>query len=102
MSAHRTHFTPPAAARRRHSWRGLLIAIGTAAVLAVITVAASQGREQMGPAARPASLFEVPGTPALDGPTLAEIRVESFRAGYANAVQDGCRPAVTFPLARAQ
>lgn len=32
---------------------------------------------------------------------LAEIRVQAFRAGYQSAAEQGCTPALAFPLAQA-
>lgn len=104
MSAHRQNYTPAPQPRPRHTWRGILAAFSVAATLAIITIAASQGAEQMGPAPRPVLTFEaVPTALApIDGQTLAQIRVESFRAGYENAVQDGCTPGLTVPIAQAR
>lgn len=101
MNGHRI-FCFPEPHARRHTWRGILAAIAVAATLGTLAVAASQGDEPMGP--HPVQTFEaVPTALApMAGPTLAEIRVESFRAGYETAIQDGCRPVLAAPITEAR
>jgi hypothetical protein len=103
MSAHRTYYYPERI-RRRHTWRSTIAAIAVAAVLGTIVVAVSHGAESMGPVASPVRAFEAVPTPLapMDGQTLATIRVESFRAGYDTALQDGCRPALASPIHEAR
>jgi hypothetical protein len=98
MNAHRI-FCLPEPQARQHTWRGILAAIAAVATLGTLVIVASRG-DPMGP--RPVQTFEaVPTALApMDGQALAEIRVESFRAGYETAIQDGCRPALAPPITR--
>lgn len=104
MSAHRTHYALDPA--RRHTWRSTLAAIAIAAVLAVVTVVASQGGESVGPAVpTPVRTPDVQIYPLepLDAPRLADLRIEAFRAGYRSALHDGCRlPALATPIAESR
>jgi hypothetical protein len=98
MSAHRTHYTQGQGGRR-HTWRSILAGLAIACVLGSIAFAVSHDRAPMGPVASPVLMYQARAVPLqpLDGQQLAEIRIEAFRAGYDNAVQDGCRTVLASP-----
>lgn len=94
MSQHRMLFTPDPVAGQRFTGRHFLVALFCAIGVGwtIVAVTRDGGETTVAPP-------DVFAKEVVSPQRLAEIRAEAFRAGYANAVHDGCsRPALLQPI----
>lgn len=102
MNAYRVNYTPEPLPRR--AGRGPLIARAgivalTLATWMLVAVLMRTGEPAVITPVRTPDVQVFP-VDAIDGPLLAQIRIEAFRAGYASAMQDGCGAGLSAPIAQ--
>jgi hypothetical protein len=92
MRTGRITYQPEPASRRPAAYRALLaycLAVAAAAVCAMLYMALTPPKPVA--TAIPSSPVIVFPLEPLDAQSFADARVEAFRAGYAQAAEEGCR-----------